>query len=121
MDRVYFTEYKGKQILIEDFSKLKPGDEFLKIIAQAQATIAGQPEKSVLALLDASGSSFNKDILATLSSFVQANTPYIRHAAVVGISGILEVALMTVAKAARRPFQTCASVEEAKDWLAAQP
>lgn len=121
MERVYFIEHKGKKILIEDFSNLKPGDEFLQTISLAQQTIASQPEKSVLAIMNASASSFNKDILASLSSFVQANTPYIRHAAVVGISGILEVALMTVAKAARRPFQTCATVEEAKDWLVAQP
>lgn len=121
MERVYFVEHKGKKVLIEDFSKLRPGDEFQQAIALAQKTIASQPEKSVLAVLDASGSTFNKDILAQLNSFVQANTPYVRHAAVVGITGILEVALIAITKAARRPFKTCDTIEEAKDWVVAQP
>lgn len=121
MERVYFTEHKGKKILIEDFSNLKPGDEFFQTISLAKKTIASQPQKSVLAVLNASGASYNTEILNLLKEFVQANTPYVRHATVVGITGLLEIGLTVVTKAAGRPLKSLASVEEAMDWLVEQP
>ncbi len=62
MERIRFETYKGKKILIEDFTNLRPGPDFLQTLDKAQKIIAGQPQKSVLAVFDASGSSFNSEM-----------------------------------------------------------
>ncbi len=120
MERICFVQYQGQSILLEDFSNLRAGKEFLDTLAVAQKTIAAQPPKSVLALLDATGASFNAEILAALKNFVQANTPYIKCATVVGITGLLNVALAAVTKAAGRPLHVFATRQAAMDFLVAQ-
>ncbi|MCE1253032.1 MAG: hypothetical protein LWX83_05725 [Anaerolineae bacterium] len=120
MDRVSFTQYQGKKILIEDFSGLRPGPEFMDTIKTAQTVISSQPQKSVLALLDASNVNYNAEVLGAMKDFVQANTPYVKCAAVVGVSGLLNVALTTLSKAANRPLHTFATRQEALDFLVTQ-
>lgn len=120
MEKAQFITYKGKKILLEDFTAVKPGPEFGELIKVAQGMIAAEPAKSVLALFDATGGSFNVDILTTMKEFTKANTPYIKAAAVVGITGLLEVALSTVSKFSGREFHSFKTREEALDWLAVQ-
>ena len=120
MDRVRMMTYQGKTILLEDFSNLRPGPEFLTTIQTAQATIAAQPPRSVLALLDASGASYNSEMISAMKNFVQANSPYIKCAAVVGITGLLNVALTTLSRVAGRPFHTFSTRQAAMDFLITQ-
>jgi hypothetical protein len=120
MERIYFTTHQGKKILIEDFSQMRPGPEFLALIEQAQRLIASQPQGSLLALLDASGANFNTDILGRMKDFVSANKPYVRCAAVVGVNGLLGVALSALTKASGRSFHLFADRAAALEFLAAQ-
>ena len=120
MDRIRFEDHQGKKILIEDFTQLKPGEEFLNTIANAKATIASQPAKSVLAVLDATGAGFNAEILGAMKEFTRDNTPYIKAATVVGITGMLEVALTAVSKFSGRDFKSFPSREAAIEWLVQQ-
>ncbi|MBN1896070.1 hypothetical protein JW906_16410 [bacterium] len=117
MDRIRFIEYKGKNILIEDFSGLKPGEEFDKTLETARQTIASQPPKSVLALFDATNASFNMEALNAMSGFVKQNTPYIKKACAVGIKGLLVVALQTVTRLGGRSFHTFDTRDEALEFL----
>lgn len=119
MERVQFITHKGKKILVEDFTSLNPGPEFSETIKKAQAAIAAEPKGSVLAVFDATGCSFNSDMLNQMKEFTSANTPYIKKATVVGITGLLQVALSTVAKFSGRDFTTFKTREEAMDFLAA--
>jgi hypothetical protein len=118
MERVQFITYKGKKILLEDFTNLKPGPEFTTTLKKAQTTIATQPPKSVLALFDATGASFNNEFLNSMKEFTNANTPYIKDATVVGITGLLQVALAAVSKFSGRQFNSFKTREEAMEWLA---
>lgn len=93
MERVYWTKHNGMDILIDDFSNIKPGDEFQVLLNKARKEIHSRPEKSVLALFDAT---------------------------VVGIQGLLKVAMQTVNIAARRLFMLVNTREEGLDWLAEQ-
>jgi len=120
MDRIRFEDYKGKKVLIEDFSQMRPGPEFLAQIATAQKVIASQPQKSVLAVLDATGASFNNEILAAMKDFTKANTPYVKAAAVTGINGLLQVALSSISKFSGRSFNAFPTREAALDWLVQQ-
>jgi hypothetical protein len=117
MERINFIQYKGKSILIEDFSGMRPGQEFLDTLQKAQTLIAQQPPKSVLAVLDASNATFNTDILARMKNFVQSNTPHIKCATVVGVTGLLNVALTTLSKTSGREFHSFATRQEALDYL----
>jgi hypothetical protein len=117
---VTFLQYKGKTILLEDFTKLRPGPEFMETIKTAQALIASQPPRSVLAMLDATGASYNTETLSALKNFVQANTPYIKCATVVGITGLLNVAVTTLSRVAGRSFHTFPTRQAAMDFLITQ-
>jgi hypothetical protein len=116
-NRLQFVTYKGKKILVEDFTNLKPGAEFLAQIQNAQALIATQPPKSVLAVFDATGSAFNNESLNAMKEFTKANTPYIKAATVVGITGLLQVALSAISKFSGRDFISFKTRGEAMDWL----
>ena len=121
MSRINFIEYKGKKLLVEDFSHAAGPDELIKWIDEARTVIAAQPANSVLAVLDATGSRFNNSVLDAMKQFTKANGPYVKHACVVGIDGLLAVALTAVSKFSGRSFKSCSSLLEAKDWLVSQP
>ena len=117
MGRVTFMDYKGKKILLEDFTNLRPGSEYEDTLKTAQAMIAAEPQKSVLALFDATNCTFNNDMLNQMKEFTKANTPYIKKATVVGITGLLQVALSAVSKFAGRDFFSFKTREEALEFL----
>jgi hypothetical protein len=116
--RVRFVRHREKTVLIQDYSNLRPGPEFIELIRKTRKLIDSQPFHSVLTLVDATNSVFDAEVLVVLKDFVKANTPYIRYTAVVGITGLKEVGLMAVTKVAGRPIQTFSTREEALDFLA---
>lgn len=118
MERLQFVMHKGKKILVEDFSNLNPGKEFNETIKKARGMIASEAKGSVLAVFDATGCSFNSDMLNQMKEFTSANTPYIKKATVVGMSGLLQAALFTVSKFAGRDFISFKTRTEAMDYLA---
>jgi len=117
MERIRFIEYKGQKILIEDFSGLKPGEEFDETLETARQIIASQPPQSVLALFDATNASFDREALNAMGRFVKQNTPYIKKACTVGIKGLLVVALQAVSRLGGRSFHTFDTREEALEFL----
>jgi hypothetical protein len=120
MERIATITYKGKQILVEDFTNMGSTPEFFELIKIAQVKIASFPEKSVLAVFDATGTRYNSDMLNAMKEFTKNNTPYIKAAAVVGIDGMLKIALMAVSNFSGRPFNPFADRQSAMDWLAKQ-
>ncbi|MDM7927005.1 MAG: hypothetical protein QUS35_13445 [bacterium] len=118
MERIRFVEHKGKRILLEDFSAVKPGDEFKQTLDQAALTIRSQPLKSVLAVFDATDANFDMESLTALGEFVKKNTPFMKYATVVGITGLLTIALQAVQRVGGRDFKVCSTREEALDFLA---
>ncbi len=117
MKRVQFITYKGKRILLEDFTFMQPGKEYGKLIKETQKMIANEPLKSVLAVFDATGCSFTKESLKQTLDFTKANTPYIKGTTVIGISGLLQIALSAVTDFAGRDFHEFPTREEAMDYL----
>lgn len=116
-DRVRFIEYQGKSILLQDFSGMTYGPDFLEGIAHAKRIITSQPPKSVLTVFDASGGSFTPEVLAIMKEYTRSNTPYIKCATVVGIKGLLNVALFAVRNASRREVYAFPTREAALDFL----
>lgn len=120
MERVTFIEFRGRSVLIEDFSNLRPGDEFRRALDVAAAAIRSQPPASVLALVDATHATFNAEAIGMLKTFTAANAPFVRAAAVVGVDGLLGVAMLAVAKFSGRTFARFPDRPAALDWLVTQ-
>jgi len=117
MERVQFIIHQGKRVLLEDFTKITAGAEYEATIKKAQAMIAAEPEKSVLAVFDATDCSLTADMLTIMKDFTKANTTYVKKAVVVGITGLLQVALSAVSKFSGREFHSFKTREEALDYL----
>jgi hypothetical protein len=120
MDRIEFSTYKGKKILIEDFTNMTGTPEFFEQLKAAQKIIASQPAKSVLAVFDATNTHYNTEMLNSIKEFTKANSPFVKAAAVVGIEGLLKIALTAVGAASGRPFVTFPDRQSAMEWLIAQ-
>ena len=116
-----WEEYKGKRIFYMDFA-FKKYAEALQAIAEARPIIDKQPPNSVLGLVDVRESPFNREVAQALKDFANANKPYMKTSAVVGVDGIKMVIFNAVLKfTGRKNLVLKSTVEEAKDWLAEQP
>ncbi len=120
MSRISVVDHKGKKILLQDFSGIRPGEEFDRSIAEAKAYIASQPPKSVLSVFDATKALYNTAVLTALKDFTKHNEPYMKASAVVGAEGILSIAVLAVAAFSGRQFKGFPDRETAMDWLVAQ-
>ena len=120
MKRIQYIEYKGKRVLLEDFTGMKPGQEFTDTLNEAKQTIHSQPEGSVIALFDATNALFDQKVIDQVKEFTASNKPFVKTSAVVGITGLLKIALMTVSRFSGRNFKTFETRDEALEWLIAQ-
>jgi hypothetical protein len=93
MDRISFITHDGREILLLDFSRLK-AQEAIALIEPAKAVISSKP--------------------------VIHNKPYVRAAAVVGITGLKRVIFNAVIAFSRRKLVTFDDRETAKKWLKEQ-
>jgi hypothetical protein len=117
MPEVSFITHQGVKILYENFENGKPGD-ILPSIEKAKEVIFSQPKKSILALVNVKGASFDMSVTAALKEFVKGNEPYMKFAAVYGVEGLKEVIFKSVlAFTGRKNLILCKTLEEGKDLL----
>jgi len=119
MDRVQFIQHKGKKILHLNFSECTP-DEVLRVIEMAKAAIRTQSPGSVFTLTDVTNTAFNSKVSDAMKEFVIHNKPYVIAAAVVGVTGLKQIIYNAVMKFSGRKLTAFNTLDEAKDWLAAQ-
>jgi hypothetical protein len=93
-------------------------DEINAVIAEFIQHVRTQPEKSVLTLTIAGGSSFSGETIIKLKELARDNTPYVKAGAIVGITGLYKVVFSAVAMFSKRRFYLFDTVEEAMDFLA---
>jgi methyl-accepting chemotaxis protein len=119
-ERAYFMNIANKQIFLVDFSNIHGHNPYPKIIEAAQQQIFAQPPASLLMMVDITRASYNKKVLSDLQKFAQENKPYVRHSAIIGVSGLTKIALITISKLTGREFVTFPTRQEAIDWLVQQ-
>ena len=112
-----FITHKGKKIFFIDFSDCN-AEEILSRIERTRAIIQSQPEGSVLTLTYVRNARFDRKVSQSLKEYSRDNKPFVRAAAVVGLSGLMEIILHAVVIFTRRQFSIFEDIEEAKDWLA---
>ena len=119
MSRVKFIIHKGKEILFIDFSNCKV-EEIKPITEEAKAIIAVQPPNSLLTLTDVTETRYNHEATKTLKEYVAHNRPYVKFAAVIGVTGLKKVVYDGISMFAKRKLALFNSIEIAKDWLVEQ-
>lgn len=82
--------------------------------------IAREQLGSVLTLNDVTGTTFDKESVAVLQSKVAANAPYVKRAAVIGISGLQRLIYEGVQAFSKRRIPHFETREEALSWLVEQ-
>jgi hypothetical protein len=112
-----FMNHNGKQILYIDFSECGP-QELIARIKESGRITRSQPEASLLTLTYVRNARFDRKVTQALKDYTNENKPYVRAAAVVGMSGLMQVILNAIVVFTRRKFATFESVDEAKEWLA---
>ena len=114
--RVRFLEHAGQRVLLIDYSHCDVG--LLKdVAAEGHRVISTQLPNSVLTLSDVTGTGFDSESVATLKAKVAANAPYVKRAAVVGISGLQGLIYEGIQAFAKRRIPLFSSRQLALDWL----
>ena len=116
MERSRFIDHKGKRIYMLDCSGCSTA-EISQIIDECARVVQSQPPKSVLTMTIAGGGKFDNEIVSKLKNLTKGNEPYVKKAAVVGMSGLYKVVLIAVSMFSNREFHLFDTVEEAKDFL----
>ena len=105
-DRVYTIEHG---IVLLDFTNVADPSTERHRIDEARRFIATQPLGQALVLTDVSGSNFDQRAIEDLRKLVEANRPYVKASALVGLSALTRVifrAVMTLTGRQVRAFET---------------
>jgi len=117
VERARFIDHNGVRIFYIDFSGCSI-EEANEVIEASAGHIRSEPEGTVLTLTYTDGGKFNSELIGVLKEFTKGNIPYVKAAAVVGISGLQKIVLDAVSLFSSREFSTFESLDEAKDYLA---
>jgi len=114
--RVQFIEHKGSRVLFINYADCDIA--MLKAVTEEMhRVISRELSHSVLTLNDVTGTSFDSESVALLKSKVAANAPYVKRAAVIGITGLQRLIYEAVQRFSQRSIPLFDSREEALDWL----
>ncbi len=116
-DRLNFVEYKGRQILVADFTDCT-AEEVTAVTDDVKRVVTAQPERSVLIMADFSHAEFTRDTVTRLKEVTTYDRPYVRRAAWVHTETLPKVLYEAIKTFSQREFPTFASREEALDFLA---
>jgi hypothetical protein len=119
MDRISFITHDNREILLLDFSRLK-AHEAIALIEPAKTVISSKPHNSLLTLTDVTDIMFNDELSQKMKEFTVHNKPFVRAAAVVGITGLRKVIFNAVLVFSRRKLESFDDREAAKQWLKEQ-
>jgi hypothetical protein len=120
MERVYFTEHKGRSILVLDLSELS-AEATPPVLQQQEKVVASQPAgKTLLLLVNVRRNIFNPATVEEMKRVSKANEPRVLATAMVGMSKLGSIVARQVYRSAGRTYESFESEEQAKDWLAAQ-
>jgi hypothetical protein len=124
MERSRFIEYKGKRILLFDYTELGDDKEQLAgEIAKSIRLISAEPRGSVLTLTDVRSSRITPGNVVAMQELVKHNAEFVKWSAVVvGLTGVYLTGFRAIQALSRRKnLQSFGGLDEAKEWLVSQP
>lgn len=109
-------EHAGRRVLFINYSHCDVA--MLKAVAEeGHRVIAREQPGSVLTLNDVTGTTFDKESVAVLQAKVAGNAPYVKRAAVIGISGLQRLIYEGVQAFSKRRIPHFEIRQEALNWL----
>jgi hypothetical protein len=117
MERVRFITHAEKNILFLNFAGC-PVSEVLAVIDEAKQVIRTRPPASLLTLTDVTDARFDATVTERMKEFAAHNKPYVRAAAIVGITGLKKVIFEAALMFSKRKIHIFENAEDAKAWLA---
>ncbi len=117
--RVMFIRHNNKEILFINLAKCSE-DEFKTEFEKAREIISQQPPHSLLTLTDFTDIKYNREMVMFLREVAAYNKPFVKAAAVVGVTGMEKIIYDAVIKLTRRKIELFNTLEAAKDWLVEQ-
>jgi hypothetical protein len=114
---VRFIEHKGVRILQIDLENCTAA-EVVERTGQVRSVIATQPVNSVRTLTLVKGARFDRKTAAALKDYTAHNKPFVRVAAIVGVSGLQEVVFNVIVRVTGRKIAMFSNAAEAKEFLA---
>jgi hypothetical protein len=117
--RVKFFSYMAQEILLVDFSRANV--QMMKAVAEeCRRVVAARPYSSVRTLVDVEGATFDKEVIQVVGDLAKQNRPYVVRSAVLGVTGLRQIAFNAVATLAQREMRLFNVREEALGWLIGQ-
>ncbi|HWZ43442.1 MAG TPA: hypothetical protein VNW97_08180 [Candidatus Saccharimonadales bacterium] len=114
--RVRFIEHAGTRVLAIDYRHCDVA--LLKqVVMEGHRVISRELPNSVLTLNDVAGTQFDQESVKVLKSMVAANAPYVKRAAIIGISGLQLLIYDAVQTFSQRRIPRFSSQQDALDWL----
>lgn len=117
--RIQFLTFKGKQILLVDFSRLS-ADEVEKTARAVPEVVTTRARGSVLLLADFTDAAFDQETLRAMKEAAVFNKPYIKKSAWVGAESFPEESRQSLKTFSGREFPIFKGRAEALEWLAAE-
>ncbi|MFO0582259.1 MAG: hypothetical protein U0229_08310 [Anaeromyxobacter sp.] len=118
--RARFVVHKGKRLFLIDASHLNY-EQIVELADLAAPEIRAQPPASVMTITHVEGAALDRRLVDKLRTFVEGNRPHVRAACVTGLGPLQRMVFTAVKVITGREFQLFATVEQAKDYLAALP
>ena len=117
--RLQFELHQGKRILVIDYSHCEV-EQMKEMIGLTRTLISTQLSNSLLTLSDVTGATFNIEVVEQIKEMTRHNAPYVRKAALVGVTGLQALIYNVVQTFSKRNIPIFSSKEEALKYLLAE-
>ncbi len=116
MENSCFKIINGKEIYVLNFDYDRI-EEAEALIAECAKKIRSRPESSVLTLTIVCKGKFDAALVDKLKDLTKGNAPYVRRAAVVGVTGLYKVVITAISIFSKREFKLFDHQEDAVRYL----
>lgn len=122
MSGTSIISYQGKTMFCLSVAGLQLHEKPLvaHILEEGKREIRKHPTKSLLVITDITNTGYDTEVATMFKEYASHNTPYVKASAVVGASGLQKIILRAIITLTKRDFHLSSTIDEAKEWLAAQ-
>lgn len=120
MGEAKFINFQGVQILRIIFPDGSLKKDVLETLENAKQIIDSQPPDSVYTLTFLGEFRYDKEITAAFKEYIAHNKPFVRAAAVVGVTGLKKVIYNSFMYFTQRSVIACDTEQEGLDFLFAE-
>lgn len=121
MTRVRSITYKGRSVMLLDFTGVATPADWTAAVAEVRSVFAALPaDGSALTLTDISDTKYNRHSIELMKALTADNRARVRAGAVVNRSAMHRAVIGMIGMFARRKFEVFETRELALDWLVTQ-